>query len=460
MAEAFEIQADKLIKAINKETKSFELFDIESLWAGLDLGEVILEKADKWIKFSIEKGIESAADVTGIQLIMKDTPRIVNAQADILKKIKSLTDRTSIENMRTLITDSFREKDTVQQLTRKIREEFSQYSKVRAEMIARTESANAYGNASLEYYKEAGLHMKAWYTMNDDLVAPECQANEAQGAIPINDNFSSGVQNEPNHVNCRCSVVPVADSDVNTGQKPMPETPIEQNPEPQQVAYSNSTKIEDAEKWAKDNLGIEDVDYRKVDVTVADKVNNSLSELTKRYQNTLTKIEEYKDGDLAYAAIYNDSSLQLSANYFKDNTNLAKSYAGDVKSHFHFATQAGKEIESVVTHEFAHTISYGKVYNITGEEFAKVSQFNKEISKIKGAYNKDMRKLINGATAEQLKDGGVYNVIKDIFISDYANKGVALGEFLAEAFSQYYTGATVSPYSTKVVNLVKEYFGK
>ena len=211
VAEAFDIQAAKLIKAINKTQKDFNLFDIESLWNELGLGEVMLQKADNWIRFSIEKGLESAANITGLELVMRDTPRITNATNDILRKIKSITDKTSIENMRTLITDSFKENDTIGQLTRKIRKEFTQYSKVRAEMIARTESSNAYGRASLEYYKEAGIQTKQWYTMQDELVSDICLANEAQGPIPINDNFSSGVQNEPNHVNCRCSVVPVAD---------------------------------------------------------------------------------------------------------------------------------------------------------------------------------------------------------------------------------------------------------
>lgn len=215
---AFETQGKKLNSAIGRLHKSIELkeplkpFDIEALWTMNELGEILIKKAEHWVKISLLKGIDGARDVTGIDLLFDgSSPRIKNAAENILSKLKSMTDKTSIEDLRSVITESFNNHDTVTQLQRNITEKFNQYQGYRSERIARTEAANAYGRSSLEYYKEAGLRFKQWYTMNDDLVAEECMENQDQGAIDINESFSSGVMNEPNHVNCRCSVVPVSE---------------------------------------------------------------------------------------------------------------------------------------------------------------------------------------------------------------------------------------------------------
>lgn len=217
---AFELQGRKLNSAIGRIHKSIDLeskeplrpFDIEALWTMNAIGEILIKKADNWIKISLLKGIEGARDVTGIDLAFDgNSPRIKNAAENILSKLKSMTDKTSVEELRSLITESFNNKDTVTQLQKNITKKFEGYKGYRSERIARTEAANAYGRSSLEYYKEAGLKLKAWYTMNDGLVAPECMGNQDQGSIDINQSFSSGVMNEPNHVNCRCSVVPVSE---------------------------------------------------------------------------------------------------------------------------------------------------------------------------------------------------------------------------------------------------------
>jgi len=215
MNQAFETQAKKLNTAIgrlHKDLTPAKPFDIEALWEANAIGEILIKKAEHWVKVSIIKGIEGARDVTGIDLVFDaESPRIINAAESILGKLKSMTDKTSIEELRGLITESIGKQETVTRLQRNITEKFNQYQGYRSERIARTESANSYGRASIEYYKEAGIPNKQWYTMNDGLVADICMGNQDQGVIPINESFSSGVMNEPNHVNCRCSVVPVSE---------------------------------------------------------------------------------------------------------------------------------------------------------------------------------------------------------------------------------------------------------
>jgi hypothetical protein len=74
-----------------------------------------------------------------------------------------------------------------------------------------TIAANNQGN--LAAYKDAAAQgiavMKEWLSAGDDLVSEECQANEDQGPIPLDDDFDSGDDAPPLHPNCRCAIAPV-----------------------------------------------------------------------------------------------------------------------------------------------------------------------------------------------------------------------------------------------------------
>jgi SPP1 gp7 family putative phage head morphogenesis protein len=87
------------------------------------------------------------------------------------------------------------------------------FSADRASMIARTEIIAANNQGNLAAYKDAAAQgipvLKEWLTAGDDLVSEECQANEDQGPIPLDDDFDSGDDSPPLHPNCRCSISPV-----------------------------------------------------------------------------------------------------------------------------------------------------------------------------------------------------------------------------------------------------------
>jgi len=78
----------------------------------------------------------------------------------------------------------------------------------RAELIARTETANALSTASLDSMADMGIEGKEWITAGDDLVSDECLGNEAEGVIPVNQVFSGGVSAPPQHPDCRCTLAP------------------------------------------------------------------------------------------------------------------------------------------------------------------------------------------------------------------------------------------------------------
>ena len=87
------------------------------------------------------------------------------------------------------------------------------FSDERAEMIARTETAMADVQGNVVAYKAAqenGIElMKEWWTANDADVSEDCEANQKQGAIPLDDTFQSGADAPPDHPNCRCDLIPI-----------------------------------------------------------------------------------------------------------------------------------------------------------------------------------------------------------------------------------------------------------
>jgi len=76
----------------------------------------------------------------------------------------------------------------------------------RRKTIARTEMRKAVATADTLQATESGAKYKVWQSTGDSDVSDECEANEAEGPIPIRDSFSGGVGVPPQHPNCRCSV--------------------------------------------------------------------------------------------------------------------------------------------------------------------------------------------------------------------------------------------------------------
>lgn len=74
----------------------------------------------------------------------------------------------------------------------------------RAETVAYTEMSNIINAAETETAERNGAIRKQWITVGDELVDPECEANEGEGWINERDTFQSGHYRPPAHPNCRC----------------------------------------------------------------------------------------------------------------------------------------------------------------------------------------------------------------------------------------------------------------
>lgn len=81
----------------------------------------------------------------------------------------------------------------------------------RAETIAITETAEAYGRASFETYSRNGITQTEWLTAAND-VDDVCTGNASASPIAIDANYPSGHRWPPAHPRCRCALAPVVTS--------------------------------------------------------------------------------------------------------------------------------------------------------------------------------------------------------------------------------------------------------
>ena len=126
---------------------------------------------------------------------LKQTFHLVKGVPDTLKD--------ALRNMMQLALDAH---DTQFDFARAVRREWSQFSKVRSELIAVTEWNRAASQATLHAYKKMGVQRKVWYTVGDNRVCPTCEQNSVDGEIPINKEFYSGDDAPPAHPGCRCNI--------------------------------------------------------------------------------------------------------------------------------------------------------------------------------------------------------------------------------------------------------------
>lgn len=121
--------------------------------------------------------------------------------------------------LQTLITQAVDEGWSYQRTARAISARYREFAvgvpqqhiRSRAELVAITESGNAYEAGSSMVVRDlvdGGLRMqKSWLTVGDNRVDPHCKANEAQGWIDFDEPFSDGSMQPLAHPGCRCSAL-------------------------------------------------------------------------------------------------------------------------------------------------------------------------------------------------------------------------------------------------------------
>lgn len=112
----------------------------------------------------------------------------------------SMTSATR-ERVRELVAETIREGHSLRELEKALREDHA-FSRDRAAVVSRTESATALGQGAKKAAKAQGLQEKRWITQGDELVEEDCLQNEAAGWIAAGDIFPTGVDTIPQHPRC------------------------------------------------------------------------------------------------------------------------------------------------------------------------------------------------------------------------------------------------------------------
>lgn len=92
------------------------------------------------------------------------------------------------------------------------------FGKVRSEMIAVTETTNAFAQGNLATWRESGVvDGKRWQTAVDDRVCPICQPLQGMEVGLDENGFTTeaggiGLEAPPAHVRCRCWLQPVVNT--------------------------------------------------------------------------------------------------------------------------------------------------------------------------------------------------------------------------------------------------------
>lgn len=113
------------------------------------------------------------------------------------------------ERLAKVIGDAIKEKRGVDGLARDIRKEFDNMTRDRSRVIARTETRDALFHAGQDRMKGMGVTGKEWILGSGGKTGncPECLANAAVGAIPIDDEFPT--PQDQIHPSCTCGIAPV-----------------------------------------------------------------------------------------------------------------------------------------------------------------------------------------------------------------------------------------------------------
>lgn len=161
-------------------------------------------------------GITEASDASMWTKVLDEAQQYASTRSAELVGKKILKDGTIIDNpnaswsisettrehLRSLGEQTIENGWTVNQTQSKIIQDEA-FSPARALNISRTERAFARGRGTHIASKNAGMKYKDWLLGEE--ACEICQANAAQGRIPIDEEFASGDDCVPAHPSCRCA---------------------------------------------------------------------------------------------------------------------------------------------------------------------------------------------------------------------------------------------------------------
>ena len=156
------------------------------------------------------KGAGSAANKLAISEEMVITNKDILSNIDKrVQKVYDVVDNTSKEWVAKSVEQGLRDGMTSVEIAKFLRDDAKRVAELRSELIAEQEAALMIGYLEMEVYKRNGVQFTKWITSRDERVCPSCSANEDVSEVPVGDEFPTGVVAPPEHLRCRCFLLPI-----------------------------------------------------------------------------------------------------------------------------------------------------------------------------------------------------------------------------------------------------------
>lgn len=203
------------VKVLNKAgNKSLE-DDIDKIFERLNdtgLVEAVITGASTSMLFGGKYQVKkSKLAQIGIDFTLKHPEAIKYLETTRPLELAKMTD-TVKNHITPILKRGIESGASVDTIAKEIADNFA-FSSVRSTMIASNEIGHAYVEGNFIPIKDAVADghkaNKEWLTVGDDKVTEECRANQSQGKIKHDKDFSSGDEIAPrdNHPRCRCDTL-------------------------------------------------------------------------------------------------------------------------------------------------------------------------------------------------------------------------------------------------------------
>lgn len=145
----------------------------------------------------------------GIKAVIGEGPADWRA-IDLLKTrnltaLRGITEETNKQIISQLV-DGINKGEGIPKLAKRIVDRVDNIGIVRAKAMARTETLYAVNQGALTRYSQHGINKVEWLAAIGERTCPTCQALDGK-IFNIDENYN--LPDIPNHVNCRCTIIPV-----------------------------------------------------------------------------------------------------------------------------------------------------------------------------------------------------------------------------------------------------------
>ena len=196
------MQAETIAAFTDESTKMQKAADIDDYFDEIDI-----DGLSDFLYYGAEEGVKNAksSGIKGTYQMTNDKYKkwLLDRENYIIESV----DNTTKDWIANMIKEGRENEMGDREIANLISEQYEDIAVNRAQLIVRTELANALVTGEIESYKENGIEKKMWVTNVDELTDSDCAELDGK-VVDVNDDFMDGVFAPPLHPNCRCYVNP------------------------------------------------------------------------------------------------------------------------------------------------------------------------------------------------------------------------------------------------------------